>query len=95
MSKRLTIKNRVRKIAIKLGVKQRLVPLYELLTEQKAAKRMKQYDRSSTAFGLNEKKRDFEITVSFTTFPARIQSAIYVADAMLRQSLKPDRVILV
>jgi hypothetical protein len=54
------------------------------------------YDRNSTENGLNngEQKRDVEIVVGFTTYPRRIHAAIFVADAMLRQTMKPDRVIL-
>jgi len=95
LSNELSLKNRVRKVAVKLGVKQQLMPAYEFMNRRKAQSRMKLYDPSSTLYGLNTEKRDFDITVSFTTYPTRIKSAIYVADAMLRQTLKPDRVILV
>ena len=54
----------------------------------------KKYDKNLKEYGLNNQKRSFDITVSFTTYPARIKSAIYVADALLRQTLKPDRVLL-
>jgi len=95
LSSDLSLKNQIRKIGIKLGVKQHFLPIYELITKPKTARRLKQYDPQNDSYGLNTEKRDFEITVSFTTFPARIGSAVYVADAMLRQTLKPDRVILV
>ena len=62
---------------------------------RKKKKRMKQYDPDSTLYGLNTDKRDIEIIVSFTTYTARLMSAAYVADVMLRQTLKPDRIILV
>lgn len=55
----------------------------------------KKYIHNSKEFGLNMQQRDYDITVTFTTYPARIDKAKYVADAMLRQTLKPDRVLLV
>ena len=95
LSNDLSLKNQIRKIGIKLGIKQHFLPLYELITKPKTTKRLKQYDPQNDSYGLNTEKRDFDITVSFTTFPARIGFAVYVADAMLKQTLKPDRVILV
>ena len=95
MGDRLTFKNQIRKIGIKLGVKQHLIPFYDLAYRRKTARYLKLYDPLNLSNGLNIEKRDFEITVSFTTFPARIEPAVYVADAMLRQTIKPDRVILV
>jgi len=91
----MSFKNQIRKIALKLGIKQYLLPVHEFINKRKAEKYMNTYDPSNTSFGLNTEKRDFDITVSFTTFPARIKYAVYVADAMLRQTLKPDRVVLV
>jgi len=56
---------------------------------------IKKCNFQSTKYGLNTEKRNFDITVSFTTFPARIEQVKYVADVMLRQTLKPDRLMLV
>ena len=95
MGDRLTFKNQIRKLGIKLGIKQHLIPIYELAYRRKTARYLKLYDPLNLTNGLNAEKRDFEITVSFTTYPARIKTAVYVADAMLRQTLKPDRVVLV
>lgn len=45
--------------------------------------------------GLNKAdKRDKKIIVSLTTFPARIGRIWIVVECMLRQSVKPDRIIL-
>jgi len=61
----------------------------------RAGRAMMRYKRSCADFGLNDRDRGFEITVSFTTHPKRVPSAARVADAMLRQTVKPDRVLLV
>jgi len=82
-------------VIIKLKLRAYLRPFYELFFIRKAKKNMKNYNPVSEIYGLFNEDRDFDITVSFTTYPARIKSAVYVADAMLRQTLKPDRVILV
>jgi len=55
----------------------------------------RKFDPSSTTFGLNTEKRDFDLVVSFTTFPGRINYAFYVADIMLQQTIKPDKVLLI
>lgn len=44
--------------------------------------------------GLNRQKRDIEIIVSLTTFPARVETVCLVLKQMLSQTLKPDRVLL-
>ncbi len=69
-------------------------PANKFMRRRETARRIKLYNPASTLYGLNTEKRDYELTVSFTTYPARIGVAVYVADAMLRQTLKPDRVIL-
>ena len=95
MSSGLSLKNKVRKLAIKFGLKQYLTPIHEIMNMRKATKLMRLYIPENTEYGLNTDERDYSITISFTTFPARIKSAIYVADTMLRQTIKPDRVIMV
>lgn len=89
------MKSIIRKLAFKLGIRKLFLPIQEFDSKREAIKHKKRYDPLNTHYGLNKDKRDFEITVSFTTFPARITNAVYVADAMLRQTLKPDRVIMV
>ena len=84
-----------RKMAIRLGIRQHLFPLYDLVNSQRAAKLAKLYDPNNSVKGINTQKRDYCITVSLTTFPKRIESAKYVVDSMLKQTLKPDRVMLV
>ncbi|GHU75078.1 glycosyl transferase [Clostridia bacterium] len=49
---------------------------------------------SSSKPVLNKANRDDNIIVSFTSYPERIYSAIYVATMILNQSMKPDRVVL-
>lgn len=44
--------------------------------------------------GLNDKKRDFRIIVSMTSFPVRINYAHIILSRMLSQTLKPDKIIL-
>jgi len=41
-----------------------------------------------------QKKTDKKIIVSFTTFPARIKRVWLVVECLLRQSIKPDNIIL-
>jgi len=56
---------------------------------------MRRYDRRRADFGLNEEERDLSLVASFTTHPKRLGSVAHVADAMLRQTVKPDRVLMV
>lgn len=91
----MTVKNWLRKIIINLGVKSFFIPVMDFLNKGKTATLMKRYDPVSLVYGLNTEKRDVNITVSFTTYPPRIDAAKYVADTMLRQTVKPDRVIMV
>ncbi|GHU58690.1 hypothetical protein FACS1894133_3920 [Clostridia bacterium] len=49
---------------------------------------------STPQFGLNTLPRDKHIIVSFASMPARVEAAVYVADAMLRQTVRPDMVLL-
>jgi len=90
----MNINRALKKLAGRLGIKKMLLPVYDFIYRGKNHELMSKYDKKSTAYGLNKEKRNFELTVSFTTFPARIGAAAYVADAMLRQTLKPDRIIL-
>lgn len=43
---------------------------------------------------LNKKHRDQKIIVSFTSYPKRIKDVWLVVETLLRQSLKPDMIIL-
>lgn len=45
-------------------------------------------------FGLNQENRDVKITVSLTSFPARMSTVHITIQTLLMQSLKPDRVVL-
>ncbi|MCM1167686.1 MAG: glycosyltransferase [Ruminococcus sp.] len=47
-----------------------------------------------SADGLNYTARDRKIIVSFTTIPYRIDAAAVVISILLKQTLKPDRIIL-
>ena len=49
---------------------------------------------SSKAYGLNRKPRDEEIIISITSFPKRINTLWIVIETLLRQSMKPDKIIL-
>ncbi len=61
-----------RKLAVKLGLKPLLLPIYNYIygyiQSRKLAKLMKRYDPVSTIYGLNAEKRNYELTVSFTTY---------------------------
>ncbi len=43
---------------------------------------------------LNQEKRDFTITASLTSFPARIEYVHLAVKSIMRQTCKPDRIIL-
>lgn len=45
-------------------------------------------------FGLNSEKREMEYIVSLTSFPGRINEVWVTVETLLRQSFKPDRIIL-
>ncbi|MFI3243602.1 MAG: hypothetical protein R3Y56_05055 [Akkermansia sp.] len=49
---------------------------------------------SITEFGLNQEGRDVRITVSLTSFPARMNTVHLTVQTLLMQSVKPDRVVL-
>lgn len=49
---------------------------------------------SSHQYGLNSAERMQRIIVSLTTIPERLCYVKYVLDSMLRQSIKPDKLIL-
>lgn len=90
----MTIIKNLRNIIGKLGLKQVLLPVYDMLYKRQALREMSKYDNKSTNYDLNTEKRTFELIVSLTTFPARIKSASYVIDTLMRQTYKPDKIIL-
>jgi len=49
---------------------------------------------SSTRLGVTTVKRDPELIVSLTTIPERIGTVALCLDSLLRQSIKPDRLVL-
>ena len=48
----------------------------------------------SKAFGLNQHPRDEEVIISLTSFPKRIHTLWIVIETLLRQKMKPDKIIL-
>lgn len=48
----------------------------------------------STEYGLNKDKRDETYIVSITSFPARISEAWISLECIMRQTVKPDKIIL-
>ena len=50
--------------------------------------------KTSSHFALSEKKRNRQIIVSFTSFPARINYVWIIFECMVRQTIQPDKVIL-
>lgn len=60
-----------------------------------AHERIKKVGGEPFSYGLNEsKKRDKKIIISLTTFPARINNVSLCIKSLLRQTMKPDRVML-
>lgn len=51
-------------------------------------------ERHPVKWGLNTKKREESFTVSLTSFPVRIGYVHIAIDTMMRQSFKPDRIVL-
>lgn len=49
---------------------------------------------NKAGFGLNKEKRDESYIVSLTSFPARINEVWITIETLLRQSFKPDKIIL-
>jgi len=76
---------------IKSGMK-RVYPGVPWREENRAMQR--RFDPDKVEYALNTSKRDTPLVVSFTTIPSRIDKAIYVADSMLSQTTKPDKVLL-
>lgn len=48
----------------------------------------------SKKYGINQKARKQKVIVSFTSFPKRIEDVWLVGETLLRQSYKPDQIIL-
>lgn len=51
-------------------------------------------EKTSRRYSLDTKKRDRRIIVSFTSFPARIDYVWIIFECLVRQTMKPDEVIL-
>lgn len=65
-------------------------------TAEKNKKLVAEYNKNSSIYGLyTGDNREKKIIISLTTYPKRISYAIYVIDMMLRQTMKPDKVVLV
>lgn len=60
--------------------------------ERNELKRKKEY--SVPVDGLNHEKREIPVIVSLTSFPARMGEVPAAIGSMLRQTMKPDRIIL-
>lgn len=52
------------------------------------------FERKPVRNGLNTKPRKEQYTVSLTSFPARIQNVHIAIETLMRQSVKPDRIVL-
>jgi hypothetical protein len=50
--------------------------------------------QSDVKYGLNKDKRDFELIVTLTTIPSRIDNIWITLESIFRQSYKPDRIML-
>jgi len=84
----------VKKITPRI-VKDRMKEVLPYVPWQAENKAMRQrFDPFDTEYALNTQKRDLSLIVSFTTIPSRIDKAIYVADSMLSQTVRPDKVLL-
>ncbi len=62
-----------------------------LLLNRKYSKYFKNHP---VKYGLNTKPRKEKYTVSFTSFPKRIEYVHLAVETLLRQSFKPDRIVL-
>lgn len=51
-------------------------------------------EKHPVKWGLNTKKREERYTVSLTSFPARINYVHIAIETLMRQSFKPDRIVL-
>lgn len=51
-------------------------------------------DITTLSSGVTDKKRGTEIIVTLTSYPARIETTWMAIESLLRQSMKPDRVVL-
>lgn len=54
----------------------------------------KWYDKHPVKWGLNTKQREEQYTVSLTSFPTRIPYVHIAIETLMRQSFKPDRIVL-
>lgn len=63
-------------------------------SKKEIQKRSDQLNSSVSEYGLNKTKRDEELIVSLTSFPARFKNLDLVIKSMLTQTMKPDRIIL-
>lgn len=52
------------------------------------------YYHPTKEFGLNRDFRDVKITISLTSYPARVKTVDKTIETVLNQTIKPDRVIL-
>lgn len=52
------------------------------------------FEKHPVKWGLNTKKRDEHYTVSLTSFPARIEYIHIAIETLMRQSFKPDHIVL-
>lgn len=52
------------------------------------------FESHPVKYGLNTEKRDESYTVSLTSFPKRIEHVWIAIDTLMRQSFKPDRIVL-
>ncbi len=50
--------------------------------------------KSNEKYGLNTQKRDFELIVTLTAIPSRIENIWITLETIFRQTYKPDRIIL-
>lgn len=50
--------------------------------------------RRATTYGLNCEPRAIKITISLTSYPARIKTVSDTIDTLLNQTMKPDRLVL-
>ena len=50
--------------------------------------------QSDSKYALNNNKRDFELIVTLTTIPSRIDNIWITLESIFRQSYKPDRIML-
>ncbi|MGN1124806.1 MAG: glycosyltransferase [Candidatus Gastranaerophilaceae bacterium] len=76
-------------------IKSKIIGIYRNFRNKTRYKKfVSEIEKDKKEFGLNNKRRNEEIIVSLTSFPARFAKLHLVIESILRQTMKPDKIIL-